>query len=105
MAETWIRPLDDRILVKPLPPVQETAGGIVIPDVLAYEAETVGTVIAVGDGPRTPKGVRYDHIVDVGDQILFSPSAGFEIRDAYGDPAILMREQDVLAVFEEHDDA
>lgn len=96
-----IRPLDDRILVKPHPPTKETPGGLIIPDVMAYDAETVGEVIAVGEGPLSAKGVRYEHLVHVGDRVLFSNTVGYDVRDAYGEPLLVMRETDVLAVFED----
>lgn len=96
-----LRVLGDRIIVRPDPPLKETAGGIVIPDVMSYDSETVGTVVAVGDGPVTAKGIPLDHLVQVGDYVLFPAEVGHELSDLDGEPLLVMREVDVLAVLED----
>lgn len=96
-----LRVLGDRIIVRPDPPLKETAGGIVIPDVMSYDSETVGTVVSLGTGPVTAKGVQLDHFVARGDRVLFPAEVGHELDDIDGEPLLVMREVDVLAVLED----
>jgi chaperonin GroES len=93
-----VRPLNDRVLVKRLEEEEKTAGGIYIPD-SAKEKPTRGKVIAVGSGRANDEGERKPLDVKAGDQILFGKYAGTEIK-IDGEELIIMREDDILAVFE-----
>jgi len=94
-----VRPLDDRILIKPLEAEEMTAGGIVLPD-NAKEKPQRGEVIAVGSGKLLDSGERAPPAVKKGDTVLFGKYAGTEIKIG-GDPHQIMREHEILAVLEE----
>jgi chaperonin GroES len=92
-----LQPLGDRVVVERAESEQMTAGGIVLPDA-AKEKPTRGTVISVGDGRLLKDGTRAPLQVKVGDEVLFSSYAGDQFK--LGDQELLlMREEDILAVF------
>ena len=85
-----IKPLADRILVKPLAAEEKTIGGIIIPD-SAKEKPAKGEIIAVGAGTKDE-----EMILKVGDIILYGKYAGTEIEHE-GEKFLIMRQNDVLA--------
>lgn len=93
-----LRPLDDRLVVKPVEAEETTAGGIVIPDT-AKEKPQVGTVEAVGPGALLGNGKRAEPAVKVGDRVWYGKYAGSEVK-VEGDEFKILRESDVLAVEE-----
>lgn len=93
-----IRPLGDRVVVKPLPSEEVTKGGIVLPDT-AKEKPQQGEVVAVGSGRLLDNGQRVPIDLKVGDKILFSKYAGNEVKIDDVEYLIL-REMDVLGVIE-----
>ena len=92
-----IKPLEDRILVKPLDAEQTTASGLVIPDT-AKEKPQEGTVLAVGPG-RFEDGARVPLDVKVGDKVLYSKYGGTEVKYS-GEEYLILSARDVLAVIE-----
>ena len=94
-----VRPLDDRILVRPLEAAEKTAGGIVLPD-SAKEKRQRGEVVAVGAGKLLDSGERAPLAVKTGDGVIFGKYAGTEIK-IDGSEHQIMREHEVLAVLEE----
>ncbi len=93
-----IRPLHDRLIVRRLEEERTSAGGIVIPD-SATEKPIRGEVVAIGNGKVLDSGDVRPLDVKVGDQVLFGKYAGTEVKVA-GDELLVMREDDVMAVFE-----
>ncbi len=93
-----IRPLQDRILVKRVDEEETTSGGIIIPDT-AKEKPQEGKVISVGPGKTLDSGQIAEPGVKPGDRILFSKYAGTDV-DVDGEEHIIIREDDVLAIFE-----
>ncbi len=91
-----IKPLGDRVLIKPLEADQKTKGGIIIPD-NAKEKPQEGEVIAVGSGKTDDSGKRIDMEVKKGDKILYGKYSGTEITFE-GKEYIIMRESDILAI-------
>jgi chaperonin GroES len=86
-----ITPLHDRVIVKPAPAEEKTAGGIIIPDT-AKEKPQRGTVMAAGPGKKDePMTVK------TGDSILYGKYAGTEVSFE-GEDYLIMRESDILAV-------
>ena len=86
-----ITPLHDRVIVKPAPAEEKTAGGIIIPDT-AKEKPQRGTVVAAGPGKKDePMTVKS------GDSILYGKYAGTEVSFE-GEDYLIMRESDILAV-------
>ncbi len=93
-----IRPLHDRVVIKRLEEERTTAGGIVIPDTAAEKPQR-GEVVAVGKGKPTDDGGVRTPEVQTGDKVLFGKYAGTEIKIDDED-YLVMREDDVVAVFE-----
>ena len=85
-----IKPLADRILVKPLAAEEKTIGGIIIPD-SAKEKPAKGEIIAVGTGTKDE-----EMILKIGDIILYGKYAGTEIEHE-GETYLIMRQNDALA--------
>jgi len=91
-----IRPLADRVLIKPAPKEEVTKSGIVLPDT-AKEKPQDGEVVAVGPGRVDDKGVRVPLEVKKGDRVIYAKYAGTEIK-IDSDDYIILRESDILAV-------
>jgi chaperonin GroES len=93
-----LRPLGDRLVVRPIEQEELTPGGIVLPET-AKEKPQKGEVVAAGPGSLNEAGNRVALEVSVGDKVLFAKYAGTEIKmDA--DKYLILRESDILAVFE-----
>jgi chaperonin GroES len=92
-----IKPLEDRIVVKPLDAETTTASGLVIPDT-AKEKPQEGEVLAVGPG-RFEEGQRLPLDVKVGDTVLYSKYGGTEVKYS-GEEYLILSARDVLAVIE-----
>jgi chaperonin GroES len=93
-----IRPLDDRIVIKPLEAEEKSAGGILLPDT-AKEKPQRAKVLAVGEGRVSDEGKRIPLTVKVGDEILFGKYAGTEIKWR-GEELRILRENEVLALIQ-----
>ncbi len=92
-----LRPLADRVVVKPLEREEKTKSGIVLPDT-AKEKPQEGTVEAVGGGRfNEQSGVRVPLDVKVGDRVIYAKYAGSEVKIEEEDYLILS-EKDILAV-------
>lgn len=86
-----IKPLADRVLVKPAAAEEKTVGGIIIPDT-AKEKPLKGEVVAVGNGTKDE-----EMILKAKDQVLYGKYAGTEI-ELDGETYLIMRQSDVLAI-------
>lgn len=93
---TKIRPLADRVVVKPLEESEQMRGGLYIPDT-AKEKPQQGEILAVGPGKLNEKGERVPMEVKEGDKVLYGKYSGTEIT-LDGDTVLILRESDVLAV-------
>jgi len=96
MAAVNIRPLGDRVVVKPLELEEKKQGGIIIPDT-AKEKPQQGEVIAVGPGRITDTGQKIELEVRKGDKVLYGKYAGTEVT-LNGEDYLILRESDILAV-------
>jgi chaperonin GroES len=91
-----LKPLEDRIVVKPLEAEQVTASGLVIPDT-AKEKPQEGEVLAVGPGRVDDSGKRIPLDVSVGDKVLYSKYGGTEVKYS-GEEYLVLSARDVLAI-------
>lgn len=91
-----VKPLEDRILLKPMEAEQKTAGGIIIPD-NAKEKPQKGEVVAVGPGKTSDKGQKIEMSLKKGDRVLYGKYSGTEIS-IDGEDYLILRESDVLAI-------
>ncbi len=86
-----IKPLADRVLVKPAPAEEKTVSGIIIPD-SAKEKPLKGEVLAVGNGTKDE-----EMVVKKGDNVLYGKYAGTEL-EWEGEQYLIMRQSDILAI-------
>ena len=86
-----IKPLSDRVLVRPAEAEQKTASGIIIPDT-AKEKPLQGEVIAVGNGTKDE-----EMVLKAGDRVLYGKYAGTEIQ-LDGETYLIMKQNDVFAI-------
>jgi chaperonin GroES len=93
-----LKPLGDRLVVKPIEQDEVTAGGIMLPDT-AKEKPQKGEVLAAGPGARNDAGERVEMDVKVGDTVLYAKYAGTEIK-LDGEKVLVLRESDILAIIE-----
>ena len=93
-----VKPLEDRVILKPMEAEQKTAGGIIIPD-NAKEKPQKGEVIAAGQGKITEDGKLIALEVKKGDKVLFGKYSGTEYK-SHEEDLIIMREDDILAIIE-----
>lgn len=91
-----LKPLGDRVLVKPAPAEEKTKSGIVLPD-SAKEKPQEGTVIAIGSGRILDNGQKVPLEVKVGDKVLYSKYGGTEVK-LENDDFIILQERDILAI-------
>jgi len=93
-----VRPLEDRILVKPLDAETKTASGLFLPE-SAKEKPMQGKVVAVGPGKLLDNGKRQDPLVKKGDTVVYGKYAGTEI-EIKNVKHIIVRETELLGLIE-----
>jgi chaperonin GroES len=94
-----LRPLGDRVVVRPSEREEMTKSGIVLPDT-AKEKPQRGTIIAAGEGRRDDDGDRIPLDVKVGDEVLFAKYAGTEFK-LEDEDLLILSEKDILAIIAE----
>ena len=97
-TKTKIRPLDDRVIVKPIEADDRTSSGIYLPEG-AKEKPMTGKVIAVGPGKLNDDGKRTAVCVKKGDTVVYGKYAGTEI-EINGDECMIIKESELLGVVE-----
>ena len=93
-----LRPLSDRVVVKPLDAEEKTASGIIIPD-SAKEKPQEAEVVAVGPGKTGDDGKRSAIDVKAGDKVIYSKYGGTEFK-LDGQDLLILQEDDILGVIE-----
>lgn len=93
-----LKPLGDRLVVKPSPREEMTKSGIVLPDT-AKERPQEGTILSVGPGRTLDDGTREAIDVEVGQRVLFQKYAGTEFKLDEED-LLILSQKDILAVIE-----
>jgi chaperonin GroES len=91
-----IKPLADRVVVKPLDETEEMRGGLYIPDT-AKEKPQQGEIVAVGPGRVSDDGNRVEMELKAGDKVLYGKYSGTEVT-VEGAEYLILRESDVLAI-------
>lgn len=94
-----LKPLADRVVVKPLPKTETVKGGIVIPDTVEKERPEKGEIIAVGPGKLLDDGKRAPMSVKVGDKVMFKKYGPDEIK-IDGVDYLVLDESDIIALLE-----
>jgi chaperonin GroES len=93
---TSLKPLGDRVVVKPTPREEMTKSGIVLPDT-AKEKPQEGSILAVGPGRILDDGKREAMDVKVGDKVLYGKYAGTEFK-VEDDELLIVSQKDILAI-------
>jgi len=93
-----LKPLADRVVVKPIEQNEIKKGGIIIPDT-AKEKPMEGEIIEVGTGRKTDDGKVLPMEVHKGDRILYGKYSGTEVS-IDGDELLIMRESDIFAIIQ-----
>jgi chaperonin GroES len=93
------KPLQDRVLIRPIERDERSAGGIIIPDT-AKEKPQEGEILAVGPGARDENGKLHPLDVKVGDRVLYGKWSGTEVK-MDGKDLVIMKESDLLGVLED----
>ena len=95
-----IRPLADRVVIKPAAAEEKTKGGIYLPDTASKERPQEGTVLAVGEGRLDDNGKRIAMAVRAGDKVLFAKYSGteYKVDDV---EYLILSEKDILGVIQE----
>jgi chaperonin GroES len=96
MMAKQIKPLGDRMVVKPTAKEETTKSGIVLPDT-AKEKPQEGEVLAVGPGRVQDDGKRIPMEVKAGDKVMFAKYSGTEIK-LDGEDVLILNERDILAI-------
>ena len=96
---TKLRPLGDRVVIRPAAREETTRSGIVLPDT-SKEKPQRGEVLAVGNGRVTDEGKRLAMDVQVGDTVLFAKYAGTEFK-LEDEELLILSEKDILAIIDE----
>ena len=93
-----MKPLSDRVVIKPAEPEDKVQGGIIIPDT-AKEKPAEGKIVATGNGRMGEDGKLLPMDVKVGDRVLFSKYGGTDVK-IDGTDYLILRQDDVLGVIE-----
>jgi len=91
-----IRPLGDRVVIKPADKDQVSAAGVILPDT-AKEKPQKGTIVAVGPGKTLDNGQRQAPEVSAGQTVLYAKYAGTEVK-LEGEDCLILSEKDILAI-------
>ncbi len=97
-AEKKLRPLGDRVVIKPIAREDMTKSGIVLPDT-AKEKPQEGIILSAGPGKIDENGKREPMDVKVGDKVLYAKYAGTEFK-IEGDDLLIVSQKDILAIVE-----
>jgi chaperonin GroES len=100
MSDFRVRPLGDRVVIKPAEREEKTKGGIFLPDTASKERPMEGTILAVGEGRRDDNGKLIPMNVKAGDKVLFAKYSGTEFKVDEVEYLILS-EKDILGVVQE----
>ena len=93
-----LRPLHDRLLIRPLDAEEKTAGGIIIPDT-AKEKPMEGEIVAAGSGTKGDDGKVTPLDVKKGDRVLYGKWSGTEVK-VDGEDLLIVRESDVMGIIQ-----
>ena len=101
MKVTGLKPLGDRVLVKPINEEEKSKGGILLPDTVSKEKPQVGEILAVGPGGTDKDGKIVPMTLKKGDKVIYAKYSGTDIKDDADEDYLLISEKDILAIFED----
>lgn len=92
-----LKPLGDRVLIKPVVEEEKSKGGILLPDTVSKEKPQVGEILAVGPGSTNKEGKIIPMTVKKGDKVVYAKYSGTDIKDDDDEDYLLLSEKDILA--------
>jgi len=94
-----LKPLGDRVLIKPLVEEEKSKGGILLPDTISKEKPQAGEILAVGPGATNKDGKIVPMTVKKGDKVVYAKYSGTDIKDDDDDEDyLILSEKDILAI-------
>ena len=94
-----IKPLGDRVLVRPISKEEKTKSGIIIPDTATKERPEEGEILAIGPGKLDENGKRIPMEIEVGQKVMFTKYGPSEVK-IDGEELLVVKEDDILAIIE-----
>ncbi len=92
-----LKPLGDRVLIKPVVEEEKSKGGILLPDTVSKEKPQVGEILAVGPGSTNKEGKIIPMTVKKGDKVVYAKYSGTDIKGDDDEDYLLLSEKDILA--------
>ncbi len=93
-----LKPLGDRVLIKPIVEEEKSKGGILLPDTVSKEKPQVGEILAVGPGGTNKEGKLVPMNVKKGDKVVYAKYSGTDIKGDDDEDYLLLSEKDILAI-------
>jgi len=93
-----LKPLGDRVLIKPKVKEEKSKGGILLPDTVSKEKPQVGEVLATGPGAASKEGKIIPMNVKKGDKVVYAKYSGTDIKDDNDEDYLILSEKDILAI-------
>jgi len=98
MNITELKPLGDRVLIKPKVEEEKSKGGILLPDTISKEKPQAGEILAVGPGGTNKEGKLVPMIVKKGDKVIYAKYSGTDIKGDDDEDYLILSEKDILAI-------
>jgi chaperonin GroES len=93
-----LKPLGDRVLIKPKVKEEKSKGGILLPDTVSKEKPQVGEVLATGPGAASEEGKIIPMTVKKGDKVVYAKYSGTDIKGDNDEDYLILSEKDILAI-------
>ena len=93
-----LKPLGDRVLIKPISEEEKSKGGILLPDTVSKEKPQAGEILAVGPGTTNKDGKIIPMTVKKGDKVVYAKYSGTDIKDDNDEDYLILSEKDILAI-------
>ena len=93
-----LKPLGDRVLIKPKLEEEKSKGGILLPDTISKEKPQVGEILAVGPGGTNKDGKMIPMTVKKGDKVVYAKYSGTDIKGDDDEDYLILSEKDILAI-------
>ena len=93
-----LKPIGDRVLIKPTVEEEKSKGGILLPDTVSKEKPQVGEILAIGPGAANKEGKIIPMIVKKGDKVVYAKYSGTDIKGDDDEDYLIMSEKDILAI-------
>ena len=93
-----LKPLGDRVLIKPAFKEEKSKGGILLPDTVSKEKPQVGEILALGPGGTNKDGKIIPMTVKKGDKVVYAKYSGTDIKGDNDEDYLILSEKDILAI-------